>query len=369
MSNSHCNHCSNCGRRPRMQDTLQNERPLETDKDSSAGDMRSTSRAAGAGLLPGLAVLLLHLVIGTEEVHVEATASSVPALIVRSNVVDGAVCAPQKVEVSCHPSSVLVLSDNSPVEKYYRACAKIACHTDSLYIHNGYVEAAPALVAVGDSVRIRCNTGFELKYDSAKSSNPRCQSSCAFDPPQTCERKKCYTFSIDPNGRVQQMGQAVAVYPTKLEPLEYDQYVRITCNHGYMASDSAHTYNEACKVSYIRECRADGSLSNTPYEVSCVKLTCARLHAEHPADTWKPAGPLEYKKTASVECGHGRFFNGSTPVRECSWRCQYSEPQGACVYKPCITGTRPTTTEWAEGAAPRNFGDAGTAIYYNGIIH
>ena len=327
------------------------------------------SRAAGARPLPGLAFLLLHLLICTHNVQ-ESIASSgpVPAqgsrrtLIESSNVVDGDVCAPQKVEVSCHPSSVLVLSDNSPVDQHYRACAKIACQTDSLYIHNGYVDAAPGLVAVGDSVRIRCNTGFELEPDSAKSSNPRCQSSCAFDPPQTCKRKKCYTFSIDPNGRVQQMGQPAAVYPTKLEPLEYDQYVRITCNHGYMASDSAHTYNEACKVSYIRECKADGSLSNTPYEVSCVKLTCARLHAEHPADTWKPAGPLEYKNTASVECGHGRFFNGSTPVRECSWRCQYSEPQGACVYKPCISGTRPSTTEWAEGAAPRSFGDSGTAI-------
>jgi len=38
--------------------------------------------------------------------------------------------------------------------------------------------------------------------------------------------------------------------------------VRITCNHGFMASDSAHAYGEACKVSYIRECQADGTLTN-----------------------------------------------------------------------------------------------------------
>ena len=49
---------------------------------------------------------------------------------------------------------------------------------------------------------------------------------------------------------------------TSLDHLEYDEYVRVTCNHGYMASDSAHSHNEACKVSYTRECLADGTLSN-----------------------------------------------------------------------------------------------------------
>lgn len=327
------------------------------------------------GLSPMLAVLLLQLAIWAEDVSVQAQidgsvrpvqriASVRPEpgnrrkLIETSHTVDGAVCAPQKVELSCHPTSGLVLSDNSPLEKHYGACAKIACHTDSLHIHNGYVDSSPGLVLVGESVNIRCNAGFELKYDSSKSARPRCNAGCNFDPPRICERKKCYTFSIDPNGRVQRMGQPAAVRPTKLDRLEYDDYVRITCNHGYMASDSAHIYNEACKVSYIRECQADGSLSNR--DTSCVQLRCPSLNVEHASDIWKPAGALKYKKTAELECGWCRTFNGSSAARECSWRCQYTEAQGACVYKPCITGTRPSTTEWANGSLPSRCGDTGT---------
>lgn len=49
---------------------------------------------------------------------------------------------------------------------------------------------------------------------------------------------------------------------TKPDRIEYDEYIRVTCNHGYMASDSAHGPKEACKVSYVRECQADGTLSN-----------------------------------------------------------------------------------------------------------
>ena len=57
-------------------------------------------------------------------------------------------------------------------------------------------------------------------------------------------------------------GRASPATGTPLDRIEYDEYVRITCNHGYMASDSAHAHGEACKVSYIRECQADGTLTN-----------------------------------------------------------------------------------------------------------
>lgn len=95
------------------------------------------------------------------------------------------------------------------------------------------------------AVQVRCNAGFELKYEDGATSLPRCLESCQFSRHRTCIRssqfpyliplqclcnilirgcalfttvptlmtspicirKKCPTFMIDSNGRVQQKGQ------------------------------------------------------------------------------------------------------------------------------------------------------------------
>lgn len=95
------------------------------------------------------------------------------------------------------------------------------------------------------AVQVRCNAGFELKYEDGATSLPRCLESCQFSRHRTCIRscqfpyliplqrlcdvlsrgcalfktvstlttspicirKKCPTFMIDSNGRVQRMGQ------------------------------------------------------------------------------------------------------------------------------------------------------------------
>lgn len=169
-----------------------------------------------------------------------------------------ALCKPSKVDLKCHPSFGLVLSDGSPVDNRYRACTRRTCHTDSLQISNGY-SAPSGLVYVGWSINIKCNTGYVLTAEEGGSATPSCREDCAFEKPYSCRAVQCQAGSIDPNGIVFRNGKQKLIGQ---DEIFFDEYVRVTCNHGYMASDSAHSHNEACKVSYTRECLADGTLSN-----------------------------------------------------------------------------------------------------------
>jgi hypothetical protein len=169
-----------------------------------------------------------------------------------------AMCKPNKVELKCHPTSGLVLSDGSPVERHYRACTRRTCHTDSLQLQNGYTTPS-GLVYVGWSVNVRCNAGYVLTAEDGGSATPSCKEDCGFEKAHSCQAVKCTAGSIDPNGNIFRNGQQ-KLLPQDL--IAFDEYATVTCNHGYMASDSAHAHGEACKVSYIRECQADGTLTN-----------------------------------------------------------------------------------------------------------
>lgn len=169
-----------------------------------------------------------------------------------------ALCQPNTVELKCHPSFGLVLSDGSPADNHYRACTRRTCHTDSLQVSNGYARPS-GLVYVGWSVNVRCNAGYVLTREEGGTATPSCREDCAFDKAYSCQPVQCQAGNIDPNGVVSRNGQQTL---TGQDRIEFDEYVRVTCKHGYMASDSAHGPKEACKVSYMRECQADGTLSN-----------------------------------------------------------------------------------------------------------
>jgi hypothetical protein len=272
-------------------------------------------------------------------------------------------CKPTKLELTCHPHAGLVASDGS--EQTLRACNPRTCHTDALVIPNGRT-SPQGFVYVGWEVRIECNAGYELDADSGGSAAPKCRDDCGFEAPASCAPVKCPVAGIAPNGVVLRGEQPAS---SNHAYISFDEYVRVTCNHGYMASDSAHVYNEPCKLSYIRECLADGSLSNSNLE--CVPLTCPpppdQLEDGIVAGSWISPRAMGYKERSKLTCFGCRIVQaipGSEDVaeygeRECSWTCQLTPARSMCVDKPCFSEPKPGT-QWKNGLKPLTCGSTGT---------
>ena len=297
-------------------------------------------------------------------------------------------CRQRVVDVFCHPTRGLVLPDNNPAGDM--SCAPNWCHASSLDVPHGYVNDTAQHVAVGESVVVSCNAGFEHARKAGTTSRPRCLDSCTFERPAPCVRVKCPAPSEDPNGRMQHSGSS----DTHDRMLVFGEYVRVTCNHGFMASPSEHVYGEPCQSSYISECQSDGTMSNG--HVHCEPQMCPRIpdpllprgnsshHSSNEswlplvspnhvkAGQWMPSGPLSYQETATLSCDSCMKFNGTSNERRCTWTCQYKDAadQGQCVYKPCNFDERPagtatasdpsptTGTQWF-GGAPQKCGDVG----------
>jgi len=181
------------------------------------------------------------------------------------------------------------------------------------------------------------------------SAQPTCVDGCVFEAMDSCVPVKCREpFKHPPNG-VLSGGSMAALDRLALNRnyLEYDEYVKITCNHGYMASDSAHSYWEPCKVSYIRECLADARLSNA--EIRCEPLVCREITGSDHAlqynlsgtvsqvATYQPPGPRNYKTNVTLTCNAGYGLIGGAAERECSWTCQYTQAQAVCTASTCNT--------------------------------
>ena len=261
------------------------------------------------------------------------------------------VCAPAKIDLACGPGSEIVTMDGSPARNEFRHCVPRYC-SDLPVVADG--TAAPVspidwngkkVVAKGDAAQISCNAGYALA--GSGSAQPRCLDGCRFETPDTCVPIKCAESFQDPNGVVN--GGPLVALPDR-SYLEFDEYVRITCNHGYMASDSSHSHSEPCKVSYVRECRADGSLTNAG--IRCVPLVCQPIDLSDrslqynrsgtlvAAATYQPAGPQAYKDRVNLTCSVGFYIAGGSPQRECAWTCQYTDSHAHCTASTCNTTLR-----------------------------
>jgi hypothetical protein len=329
------------GRRPQLLQWLQwllLTARLSAEQDGSTGDERPPLRRALA-------------VIAQRPAHL---------------ILEKAQCAPTRLELTCHAHSGLVTSDGT--EQTLRACNPRTCNTHALNIPNGRTSPEGyEFVYVGWKVEILCNTGYKLD-DSGGSAVIKCQDDCGFDAaPASCAPVKCPIDGVDPNGIAVREEQL----PTSSDRayITFDEYVRVTCNHGFMASDSAHVYNEPCKVSYIRECLADGSLSNS--NLLCIPLTCPpppnQLDKDgNVAGSWLPNKGVRYKERISLKCAGCRVVNALPQAaeaeyaeRECSWTGQFTPARSACIDKPCFAQP-PSGTQWKNGLVPKTCGSTGT---------
>ena len=276
----------------------------------------------------------------------------------------GAQCAgsPDKVVLACHPDLELpVLADGRAFDTY-KACVERTCNTNSLNISNG-VASPQGDIPRGGVAKIVCDPGYELSNSANTSASPECRDDCTFDAPASCIKRSCPTTFADPNGMARGGDQNGRNF------IHFDEYVRITCNHGYMANDSSHVYNEPCKVSYTRECGADGMLSNA--HIKCVPLTCPPIpdivQGQHKIGVYSPKMPLRYRNTTAVSCQAGWRFDGDSPERECSWTCQYSSLKGKCVPETCNTTNDGVTTSWVPDP-PNIFGKTSKLTCANGHV-
>ena len=272
------------------------------------------------------------------------------------------------MELRCHPSYGLVPSDGLASGAEFRACTRQTCHTDSLKIENG-VALPSGPINIGSSVSISCNAGYQLDSAAAGgSAAPKCREH-GFDSPLKCKRIQCQISNIDPHGVVTGVEPAPVLPASLTAPdfIAFDQYVRVTCNHGYMASDSDHAYGQPCRVSYVVECQADGNLSRGG--VSCVPITCPPLPEDLSLGMrWMPEGSLQFQEQAVAVCIDDCMTfqpNVSSPssspnVRECMHTCQYTPLHGTCVRKSCSTAP-PLGTRW-NASAPSACGDRGTLM-------
>jgi len=277
-------------------------------------------------------------------------------------------CAPTRLELTCVPHSGLVDSDGT--EQTLRACNPRTCNTRALNIPNGRTSPEGyEFVYVGWKVEIVCNEGYKMDTDSGGSGVLKCQDDCGFDAaPASCAPVKCPIDSVDPNGLAVREEQL----PTSSDRayITFDEYVRVTCNHGFMAGDSAHVYNEPCKVSYIRECLADGSLSNS--NLKCIPLTCPpppnQLDKDgNVAGSWLPQKGVRYKERTSLICTGcrvvaalpGQAAVSAEAARECSWTGQFTPARSTCVDTPC-SAQPPSGARWKNGLVPKTCGSTAT---------
>lgn len=267
------------------------------------------------------------------------------------------VCSPAEIDLACNPAAEIVTMDGTPARDEFRYCVPRYCSVP-LVTYNGVragiaTPIAPVnlngvqVVAKGDAVQITCDPGYMLA--GTASAQPTCVDGCVFEAMDSCVPVKCREpFKHPPNG-VLSGGSMAALDRLALNRnyLEYDEYVKITCNHGYMASDSAHSYWEPCKVSYIRECLADARLSNA--EIRCEPLVCREITGSDHAlqynlsgtvsqvATYQPPGPRNYKTNVTLTCNAGYGLIGGAAERECSWTCQYTQAQAVCTASTCNT--------------------------------
>jgi len=282
------------------------------------------------------------------------------------------ICPPAAMELACSPSAQIVTQDGTPVSEEFRACAPRYC-TEMPYVKHGTVTPMKATivegqarVAAGEAVRISCDRGYELSGALGVSAQPKCVDGCTFEEHDVCVPKKCMQPFQDPNGVV--VGGPLEELASR-NHLEFDEYVRITCNHGYMASDSAHGSNDVCKVSYMRECLADGSL--THIGKSCVPLTCAASGSDDASlmynssgtlvkvATYQPEGVHGYKDRVNLTCNEGYYLAGGSPERECSWTCQYTSTTAHCLPSSCNVSATPPNSHW-RGDEPDIWTETGT---------
>jgi len=261
------------------------------------------------------------------------------------------VCSPGRteIELACNPAAAIVTMDGTPARDEFRYCVPRYCSVP-LVAYGTATPIAPVnwngeqVVAKGDAVRITCDPGYMLA--GTASAQPTCVDGCQFEAMDTCVPVKCREPFQDPNG-VLTGGPMAALANRNFNYLEYDEYVKITCKHGYMASDSEHSYSEPCKVSYIRECLANARLSNT--EIRCVPLVCRPIaRSDHALQynlsgilsqvaTYQPPGPRNYKSNVTLTCNAGYGLTEGSAERECSWTCQYTQAQAVCTASKCNT--------------------------------
>jgi hypothetical protein len=285
---------------------------------------------------------------------------------------DAPTCPPAAMELACSPSAEIVTPDGTPVGKEFRACAPRYC-TQMPHVEHGTVTAikttnvdSRAAVASGDAVRITCDTGYELSGAQGRSAQPKCVDGCTFEQHEVCVPKKCMQPFQDPNGVV--VGGPIDDLATR-NYLEFDEYVRITCNHGYMASDTSHSSHEVCKISYVRECLSDGTLLHAGKK--CIPLTCAPIGDDDASlkynssgellkvASYQPPGAHGYKTRVNLTCDEGYYLAGGTPQRECSWTCQYTSAAAHCRPLSCNVTATPPNTHWL-GDEPEMWSETGT---------
>jgi len=267
-------------------------------------------------------------------------------------------CAPTKMDLSCSPLKEIVTPDGTPAKNEFRVCSPRYC-TELPVVKHGTVTALTPIMSKGklhvirgEAVRITCNTGYELAGGAGASAVPICTDGCTFQTHDVCVPKKCVHAFQDLNGVV---SGGVMTEPTHRSYLEFDEFVRITCNHGYMASNSLHAYQEPCKVSYVRECQQDGTLSQPT--TRCVPLKCAQITSDSstyynqsgtlvPAGSYQPVGAMGYNDTVALTCDKGYFLAGGSPVRQCAWTCQFTTAHAQCSPTSCNTTNIPDKTHW-----------------------
>lgn len=313
---------------------------------------------------------------------------------------DAAQCAPTKVELACNPLAEIVSSDTgSRAKGEYKYCVPRVC-VDPPVVEHGAIIRDPDTkeYRVGDEIEIRCDAGFEIA--AGFTARSKCTKNCVFDtPPMICVPKKCKESWQDPKG-IATFGYVASkeredanldvgfgsvdltvIQSRKPSSLEYNEYVHITCNHGYMASDSSHSTNEPCKVTYRRECRQGGTLSDPG--IKCVELKCRDIGDLKPPSavsydaevktgkyynnlTNVPAeGDAVYKQRIDLKCEPGfHLSEGLSPSRECSWTCQFTKPKAYCMPFTCdtnmtsVSGLVENVSGWV-GAEPNLTGYSG----------
>jgi len=162
-----------------------------------------------------------------------------------------------------------------------RTCVPISCGVYAAPAH-GTVSPTSAR-AIGDTVTISCNAGYELTGDDRFSANPTCQANGQFTSGKLCTKRSCGPFPSIANGAVVPASGVVS-----------GQSVVVFCNAGYQVTGDTSV---VCDT---------GEYQIYSVSPSCGRISCGTLSIAN--GVVLTAGEMFLEDSTQVSCNAGFYL-------------------------------------------------------------